>query len=215
MTEALDLVLATRNAGKVREFGRLLGDSLRVELAPAAVELPAETGRTFAENARLKAEVVFAALGGAVAVLADDSGLEVGVLGGRPGVLSARYAGDGARDEDNVSKLLAELRGQTDREARFICALCLVLPAGHKERGEGRGAGSRLIEVGGTVEGTITEGPRGTAGFGYDPIFQPRGGKKTLAEASPATKDQVSHRGAASRALIVRLRDEGLLGHGS
>ncbi|MFH0916975.1 MAG: RdgB/HAM1 family non-canonical purine NTP pyrophosphatase [bacterium] len=215
MTEPLDLVLATRNAGKVRELGRLLGDSFRVERVPAVVELPEETGRTFAENARLKAEVVFAALGGVVAVLADDSGLEVGVLGGRPGVLSARYAGDGARDEDNVSKLLAELRGRTDREARFVCALCLVLPAGERERGEGRGAGSRLIEVGGTVEGTITEGPRGTAGFGYDPIFQPRGGKKTLAEASPVTKDQVSHRGAASRTLIVRLRDEGLVGHGS
>ena len=211
MTRPLAVVLATRNPGKVWEFGRLLGDSFRVGLVPAAVELPEETGRTFAENARLKAQVVFGALGGAVAVLADDSGLEVGALDGRPGVLSARYAGDGARDDENVSKLLAELRGRTDREARFVCSLCLVLPSEHG----GRGAESHLIEVGGTVEGTITEGPRGTAGFGYDPIFQPGGRKDTLAEAPPASKDQVSHRGAASRALIVRLRDEGLLGRGS
>jgi XTP/dITP diphosphohydrolase len=207
----LAVVLATRNPGKVREFGRLLEGAFRVDLVPAAVELPEETGPTFAENARIKAEAVFAALGGGVAVLADDSGLEVTALDGRPGVLSARYAGDAARDEDNVSKLLAELRGRADREARFVCELCLIAPPGPSVRGAER----RIVETRGVVEGTITEAPRGTDGFGYDPIFRPRGLGETLAEASPASKDLVSHRGAAVSALIVQLREEGLLGRGS
>jgi XTP/dITP diphosphohydrolase len=208
---SLAVVLASRNPGKIREFERLLGYAFRVDLAPAAVDLPEETGGTFAENARIKAEAVFAALGGAVPVLADDSGLEVAALDGRPGVLSARYAGDAARDEDNVSKLLAELRGKADRGARFVCELCLIVPLEPSVRGAER----RIIETRGVVEGTITEAPRGTAGFGYDPIFRPQGLEETLAEASPASKDLVSHRGAAVGALIVRLREEGLLGHGS
>jgi XTP/dITP diphosphohydrolase len=205
------LVLATRNSGKVQEFARLLGNAFLIDAVSQAVKLPEETGLTFAENARLKAGAVFNALGGVVAVLADDSGLEVAALDGRPGVLSARYAGDWACDEDNVSKLLAELRGKADRRARFVCALCLVVAPERPKRD----AGPRLIEVRGVVDGTIAEAPRGTAGFGYDPIFRPEGGEATLAEASLTKKDQVSHRGAAVRALLVRLRDEGLLCHGS
>ncbi|MFH1834505.1 MAG: RdgB/HAM1 family non-canonical purine NTP pyrophosphatase [bacterium] len=206
MTAPEIVVLATRNPGKVVEFARLLGGRFVVELVPDEVELPEETGRTFEENARLKAETVYTALGGGLTVLADDSGLEVAALGGRPGVLSARYAGDRARDEENVDKLLEELKGQSDRAARFVCALCLVLAS--EPRGDR--AAPRLIEVRGTVEGTIALAPRGLHGFGYDPVFRPQGAEGTLGEVSPASKDRVSHRGAAVTALLVRLRDEGL-----
>lgn len=172
---------------------------------PPGVELPAETGRTFAANARLKAEAVFAALGGKTAVMADDSGLEVAALGGRPGILSARFAGEDAGDDANVARLLDELSGRDDREARFVCSLCLVLP---EERAPG-GTG-RLVEVDGFSTGTITRAPRGRDGFGYDPVFEPAGWSVTLAEASPEAKDQVSHRGAAARALLARLRGIGV-----
>ncbi len=206
----LVVVLATGNLGKAREFTRLLGGAFEVQTMPAYVRLPEETGRAFAANARLKAETVFAALGGMVAVLADDSGLEVAALGGRPGVLSARFAGEGAGDEANVNLLLHELSGEADRAARFVCALCLVLP------NERRSMGSPLVvEVEGVSEGTITPSPRGTEGFGYDPVFQPFGWSVTLAEASPESKDQVSHRGAATRALLARLVEEGLVPHGA
>jgi non-canonical purine NTP pyrophosphatase (RdgB/HAM1 family) len=114
------VVLATRNAGKAREFDRLLEGAFDLRTLRADIALPEETGETFAENARLKAETVFAALGGSTAVLADDSGLQVTALRGAPGVQSARYAGENARDEENVQKLLAELRGRGDRTARFL-----------------------------------------------------------------------------------------------
>jgi len=205
------LVVATRNLGKTREFARLLGDRFRVEMVPEDVELPRETRRTFEDNARVKAEAVFAALDGRVAVLADDSGLEVAALDGRPGVLSARYAGERASDADNVAKLLRELRGRKDREARFVCALCLAL----KSEWPGGRLPGHLVEVRGIVEGTITEAPRGSAGFGYDPVFQPRGAGETLAEASPTSKDLASHRGAAVRALLFRLGEEGWANLGS
>lgn len=205
------VVLATRNPGKAREFGRLLGETFRVASLPEEVELPPEIGSTFAQNARLKGEAVFAALGRTTTVLADDSGLEVAALEGRPGVLSARYAGDAARDEDNVTKLLTELKGRKEREARFVCALCLVLaPAGPESS-----TAPRLVEVQGVVEGSITEAPRGTGGFGYDPVFRPLGAQQTLAETDPVGKDRVSHRGAAVRALLLRLASEGILSRGS
>lgn len=196
------MVLATGNAGKAREFARLLAPALSVQTMPASLILPEETGETFAANARLKAEAVAAALGGSVAVLADDSGLEVAALGGRPGVLSARFAGEGARDEDNVRRLLAELGDMTNREARFACSLCLLLPEGGP-----RARSARLIEVEGELKGEVTPAPRGTDGFGYDPVFQPRGWALTLAEAAPEDKDRVSHRGAATRALLARLAE--------
>jgi XTP/dITP diphosphohydrolase len=200
------VVLATGNAGKVREFGRLLGDAFVVHTMPASVVLPEESGQTFAANARIKAEAVFEALGGKTAVMADDSGLEVDALQGRPGVFSARFAGEDAGDDANVAKLLGELSGCADREARFVCSLCLVLPTQ-----EGSRNAVRVVEVDGLSEGTVTLGPRGTDGFGYDPVFQPEGWSTTLAEASPEEKDRVSHRGAAARALVALLREEGVV----
>jgi XTP/dITP diphosphohydrolase len=199
------VVLATRNAGKVREFNRLLAGAFEVLPLPPKIDLPAETGDSFAANARLKAGWVFRALGGSPAVLADDSGLEVAALGGRPGIFSARFAGEHATDADNVAKLLAELSGATDRSARFVCALCLVTRDSTPGRGGPAGPRHRLLEVEGITKGRITLAPRGSDGFGYDPVFQPDAWELTLAEASPEDKDRVSHRGAAARALLAAL----------
>jgi XTP/dITP diphosphohydrolase len=196
------VVLATANTGKAREFGRLLGSAFSVEPMPAGVCLPEETGATFAENARMKAQSVFQALRHEAAVLADDSGLEVDALGGRPGVMSARFAGVGATDDENVRKLLAELVGCTKRRARFVCCLCLVLRDGS------------TVEVEGASRGTITEVPRGNDGFGYDPVFVPEGWVLTLAEARPEEKDRVSHRGAAVRVLLSVLQTKGFVVRG-
>jgi XTP/dITP diphosphohydrolase len=206
VTDPFRVILATGNAGKVREFGRLLGPRVWVEGLPSEITLPEETGRTFAANARLKAQVVAAALGPTVAVLADDSGLEVAALGLRPGIRSARFAGGGASDADNVAKLLTDLEGCVERDARFVCALCLALPgAGGDQRPD------RLVEVEGVLEGEITVAPRGEDGFGYDPVFRPRGWSVTLAEATPAGKDSVSHRGTACRKLLACLADMGFV----
>lgn len=216
MNDAVRLVLATRNAGKVREFGRLLGEMFVVEVLPAEVDMPEETGQTFADNARLKATSVFQALRETTAVLADDSGLEVVALGNRPGVLSARYAGEKATDEDNVLKLLTELEAETERAARFVCCLCLILPPSTAEqRGMARTPKPAMFEVQGVAEGLIERTPRGAYGFGYDPVFRPIGWRETLAEASALQKDQMSHRGAAVRALLEELREHGLVVHGS
>ncbi len=214
MTTPLAVVLATGNRGKAREFGRLLGEAMVVDPLPPGVTLPEETGRTFAANARLKAESAYSALQGRTAVLADDSGLEVKALGGRPGVLSARFAGPGASDELNVAKLLGELAGSDDRGARFVCCLCLVLP-GRPVEGSAALDGAERIEVVGETEGTISIAPRGEDGFGYDPVFQPHGWRFTLAEATPEDKDRVSHRGAAARALLYALEERGVLSHGA
>lgn len=215
MTVPVTLILATGNSGKAREFGRLLGDAFDVRPLPESVALPEETGKTFADNARLKALAVFRALDRSTAVLADDSGLEVRALAGRPGVMSARYAGDGAGDEDNVRKLLAEMSSIEEREARFVCRLCLALPEVRQVLGGPDARGCRLVEVEGVSAGIITRYPRGTDGFGYDPVFQPEGWGVTLAEASPEAKDRVSHRGAAARILLRRLKEEGLASRGT
>jgi XTP/dITP diphosphohydrolase len=212
----LTIVLATRNAGKAREFDRLLGDAFAVEALPANVEMPEETGHTFEENARLKAEAIFEALGGGFAVLADDSGLEVAALGGEPGVHSARYAGEHATDQENVSKLLAEMTDVEDRRARFACCLCLVLPsAGARILEHGNRDDGVVVELSGSAEGSIETEPRGTEGFGYDPVFRPLGWPETLGEAATFEKDRISHRGAAARALVQRLKIEGRLSNGS
>lgn len=212
MNKGSPVVLATGNAGKVREFNRLLAGAFEVRPLPPEIQLPPETGTTFAANARIKAEAVFRGLDGAQAVLADDSGLEVTALAGRPGIFSARFAGPGASDADNVAKLLAELPGTSDRSARFVCALCLVMPGRPPDAGADPGGDpSALVEVLGITEGTITLAPRGWDGFGYDPVFQPAGWDLTLAEASPADKDRVSHRGAAVRALLACLSGRGAL----
>ncbi len=201
MTDRLTVVLATRNAGKAREFGRLLAEAFEVEPLPDEIEMPEETGSTFRENALLKAQAAFGALEGERAVLADDSGLEVSALDDRPGVQSARYAGESATDEANVAKLLEALQGVVDRSARFVCALCLLLPA-DASTGE-----PVVLEVRGESAGVIEQSPRGDDGFGYDPVFRPLGWTETLAEAAPASKDGVSHRGAAARSLLGLVRE--------
>ena len=215
----LEVVVATRNRGKVGEFARLLGDALVLIPLRDDVSLPEETGADFGENARLKAQAVFEGLGGRVAVLADDSGLEVAALGGRPGVRSARFAGPDATDAANVAKLLEELRGLRGveaRRARFVCTLALLLPSAGDDVGTevsdapaGTGApAGRLVEVAGELAGAIAEEPAGAEGFGYDPVFVPRGWDRTLAQVGPNVKNQVSHRAAAAGALLGRLLEE-------
>ena len=201
MTGRLNVVLATRNAGKAREFGRLLVDAFEVEPLPDGIEMPDETGSTFRDNARLKAQAAFEALEQRRAVLADDSGLEVTALDGRPGVQSARYAGEAATDDENVAKLLRELEDAVDRSARFVCSLCLLLPASAPTDQP------VMLEVRGDSPGLIEEAPRGEDGFGYDPVFRPLAWTETLAEAAPLRKDEVSHRGAAARSLLELVRE--------
>ena len=188
------LLLASGNPGKLRELRAIL-HGLPVELVgladAGAGEPPevAETGATFLDNALEKARA-YAAWSGLAAV-ADDSGLEVDALGGAPGVRSARYAGQGAGDQANLDKLLAELAGVPPerRTARFRCAAVLV----DRELGEWSAEG--------VWEGRLLEAPRGTGGFGYDPVFVPDGWDRTSAEVDQATKDAASHRGKAFRAL--------------
>ena len=187
-------MLATRNAHKLRELGALLAPH-QLEMLPADVELPPETGSTFSENALIKAEAAAQATGRAA--IADDSGIVVEALRGAPGIHSARYAGTGATDEQNLAKLLEELRGQADRRAAYVCVLALVDPCRPADLFEGR------------CTGVVVEEPRGTGGFGYDPAFlpdeRPPGDERTMAELPPSEKDEISHRGRAARALLDRL----------
>jgi XTP/dITP diphosphohydrolase len=185
----MDLLLATGNAHKTREFAEILGEGFRVdELSSSKDFTPIEeTGRTFAENAILKA--LTASQDRHLLVIADDSGLEVDALNGAPGIYSARYAGENATDDQNVEKLLRELAGQDSRRARFRCVIAL---ARH---------GKLLGEFGGTVEGTIVDLARGQGGFGYDPIFLPEGFDKTFGELPAETKNRISHRAKAIAAL--------------
>ena len=189
------LVLATRNAHKTREFAQMLGAEFEVrDLAGAPEAAPVEeTGLTFAENAMLKAVAISKQI--PELVVADDSGLEVDALGGAPGVYSARYAGERASDAENVAKLLDELtRCDADSpHARFRCVLAL---ARH---------GTILGTFEGVVEGTIVRTPRGSAGFGYDPVFQPAGLTQTFAEISPSEKNRISHRARAIQSLRAAL----------
>jgi len=184
-------VLATRNAHKLREFGALLAPH-ELEPLPGDVALPPERGATFAENALTKA--LAAARATNTAAIADDSGIVVAALGGAPGIYSARYAGEGATDEENLAKLLRELRGRDDRRAAYVCALALVDPSGERQVFEAR------------CEGTVIDTPRGEGGFGYDPAFVPDqrapGDERTMAELSPGEKDAISHRGRAARAFL-------------
>lgn len=193
----MKIVLASGNAGKLRELAALLAPLGHELIAQSAlgIETPPETGSTFAENALLKAR--YAAGKAGLPALADDSGIEVDALGGRPGVYSARYAGEGATDRQNLEKMLEELRGVADarRSARYQCVIVLV-----------RGAEDPAPVIArGTWEGRILGAPRGTGGFGYDPIFQPAGLEITAAELSAAEKNARSHRGQALRGLVVQL----------
>lgn len=195
------LLLASRNAAKLHELRRILAvsgiDGLRVlglDEVPAFPEAP-ETGATFEDNALAKARAAAAATG--LAAVADDSGLAVDALGGMPGVLSARWAGRHRDDEANLRLLLDQLTDVPEgrRGAAFVCAAALAVPGGaeHVVRGEWHG---RLARV-----------PRGSNGFGYDPIFLPDGETRTSAELSPSEKDAASHRGRALRALLPALRE--------
>jgi len=189
----MDLLLATRNSHKTRELRELLGDEFSLADLESSPELkvPPETGTTFEQNATLKAVSVSKTLDGIV--IADDSGLEVDALGGAPGIYSARYAGKNAHDAANIDKLLRELRNVANRAARFRCAIVIAR------------AEKVLATVEGTVEGTIVDPPRGVAGFGYDPVFQPVGFDKTFAEMPPELKNEISHRAKAVAALRQKL----------
>ena len=197
------VVLASGNAGKLRELATLIAP-LDLELTPQealGIAAAEETGASFLENALIKAR--HAARGAHLPALADDSGIEVDALGGRPGVWSARYAGAGANDEDNLRLLLEELEGVPEerRGARYQAVIVLV-------RGE---ADPRPLVARGTWEGHIARAPRGEGGFGYDPVFVPRGERRTAAELSAAQKNAVSHRAQALRALVAMLRTEGYI----
>ncbi len=183
----MELVLASRNAHKLRELERMLGGGVRLRPLPADVELPPETGETYAANALIKARAAAAATG--AAAVADDSGIEAEALGGRPGVRSARYAGPAATDPENLAKLRAEAPPGTG--LRYVCVIAHVGPDG----------GETLFE--GECRGTMAPEARGADGFGYDPVFLPaeHGGERTMAELTPVEKDAISHRGRAARAL--------------
>ncbi|HTX26132.1 MAG TPA: RdgB/HAM1 family non-canonical purine NTP pyrophosphatase [Streptosporangiaceae bacterium] len=185
------VVLATRNPGKLRELARILGAQVALagldEFA-GAPDVP-ETGATFEENALLKARAI--AEYTHLPAVADDSGLCVDALNGMPGVLSARWAGRHGADKANLDLVLAQVADVPDerRGARFVCAAALV-------------DGAREEVVTGTVAGRLIREPRGSGGFGYDPIFVPDGFDVTTAEMTPEAKDAISHRGRAFRALV-------------
>jgi XTP/dITP diphosphohydrolase len=194
------LILATRNPGKITELRAILADAgLPHELVgtDAYPEVPdvKETGVTFAENALLKAHALARATG--LPAVADDSGLCVDVLGGAPGIFSARWSGRHGDDDANLRLLLAQLSDIADehRAAHFACAAALALPDGTERVVEGR------------LHGVLRREPTGTNGFGYDPILQPEGETRTCAELSPEEKNAISHRGKAFRALVPVVRE--------
>ncbi|GGT57492.1 RdgB/HAM1 family non-canonical purine NTP pyrophosphatase [Actinomadura citrea] len=187
------IVLATHNQGKVAELHRILGalDVVGLDAFPGAPDVP-ETELTFEGNALLKARAIAAFTG--LPAVADDSGLCVDALNGMPGVLSARWSGRfgaGDRDAANLRLVLDQLADVADdrRGGSFVCAAALVVPGGAEHCVEGR------------MRGTVIREPRGTGGFGYDPVFLPEGETRTTAELAPAEKDAISHRGRAFRAL--------------
>lgn len=196
----MDLYLATGNAHKVEELAQLLRElPVQVRSALELGGMPAveETGDTFAANAALKARALAPLAPRGSWVLADDSGLCVDALGGKPGIHSARYAGPGAEAAANNARLLRELQGvaEAERTARFVCVLCLV---------PGGGGDPQFME--GTCEGWILDAPRGAGGFGYDPLFRPVGERGSFAEMGEQAKHALSHRGAAIRLLANWLR---------
>jgi XTP/dITP diphosphohydrolase len=184
------ILLATRNAHKLREFGRLL-PGVTLDPLPDGAESPEETGETFAENALIKARAAARATGRAA--IADDSGIEAEALGWRPGVRSARFAGEHATDAENLAKLNRE--APAGSRARYVCAVAHVAADGAEHVFEGR------------CTGTLAAAPSGSGGFGYDPLFQPgEAPGRTMAELSDDEKDAISHRGHAARALLAWLQ---------
>ena len=193
------IVLATGNAGKIREIADIFAE-LNIEIVAQSrlgIESPEETGETFAENALLKAR--FAARQSGLPAMADDSGIAVDALGGRPGVRSARYAGEEATDEENLDLLLEELRDvpDTERGGGFHCAAVLAWPDDEHEP----------VVVEAVWRGRILHERRGDGGFGYDPVFLDTDQQKTGAEMSREDKNRISHRGKAFRELRDRVRD--------
>jgi XTP/dITP diphosphohydrolase len=188
------VIVATRNEHKVRELGELL-PGLELDPLPPEVELPPEDALSFSENALGKARAAHAATGRPA--IADDSGIEAYGLGGRPGVRSARYAGEDATDEENLAKLLDEVGTQDDRRVAYVAVIALVDEGGNESIFEGR------------CEGTLARDARGSGGFGYDPAFIPDDtgpdDDRTMAELSPEEKNAISHRGRAARALATHL----------
>ena len=186
------LVLATRNHHKLRELSELM-DPYELDPLPEGIRLPPETGTTFADNALGKARAAAAAT--VRPAIADDSGIEARALGGAPGVWSARYARDGATDEENLAKLLREVPDDGDRRVAYVCALAYVEPGGREDVVHGR------------CEGGLAREPRGSGGFGYDPAFVPDDypDGRTMAELTPEEKDAISHRGRAARELRTKL----------
>lgn len=193
-------LIATKNKGKVEDF-RHLFVKYNIEIISLLdleepVEDVEETGTTFEENAILKAEAISELLN--MPVLADDSGLEIDSLDGRPGVYSARYAGEDKDDTKNLHKVLKEMEDVPDekRTGRFVCVLAVASP------------GEETITKRGTCEGKIIREPIGTNGFGYDPIFQPDNTEKTMAELSAAEKNEISHRGNALKKLETWVKEQ-------
>ncbi len=187
------VVVATRNEHKLRELAELLPE-LELEPLPEGVELPPEEGDTFSANALIKARAAHAATGRPA--IADDSGIEAVALNGEPGIRSARYAGEGASDEENLAKLLREVGAAGgDRRVTYVCVLAYVNPGGEEGLFEGR------------CEGRLAESPRGSGGFGYDPAFLPDQDPdgRTMAELAPPEKNAISHRGRAARMLAPHL----------
>ncbi len=193
----MKLILASNNMNKLREFRELVA-GMDIELisqreAGCDFEVD-ETGTTFEENAYLKASAVTAATG--CAAVADDSGLMVDALGGEPGVYSARYGpGHDATDAERYGYLLLKLGDEKNRAARFVCCICCTLPDGTVLRSRGE------------CEGEILSAPRGTNGFGYDPVFRPLGQQRGMAELTPEEKNAISHRGKALREFIKILKE--------
>lgn len=195
------IVIATRNAGKLREFRELFAElplsAVGLDEAGVSADLEAdETGETFRANAEIKARVYAEA--SREWTLADDSGLEVDALNGRPGVYSARYSGNDATAEANNELLLSELSAVSDRErtARFVCVIALADPAGNIR-----------FTAEGICRGTIARKPAGSRGFGYDPLFVPEGFAGSFAELDPEVKQQISHRAQAAAIILRYLRD--------
>jgi len=184
------LIVATRNAHKSSEIRAMLGGRFEVLDATDFPDFPEieETGTTFLQNARLKAEGISRLVAGWV--LADDSGLEVDALDAAPGVWSSSFGGEEGNHAKNNARLLAEMAGKTARRARFCCTMVLAQD------------GVALADFRGTVEGTLSDSPRGAGGFGYDPLFVPDGFAQTFAELGPAVKNRLSHRARALQQAI-------------
>ena len=199
------IVAATKNKGKIREIEAITSEFGMSVISRDHAGVPdvevEETGSTFEENSKIKAEAIMKLCG--EITIADDSGLEVDCLGGEPGVLSARYAGVDGDDKANNEKLIANVAKfpESERSARFVSVITMVFPDG------------RLLQARGTVEGHIVLEPKGEGGFGYDPLFVPDGHERTFGQFEPEEKNAISHRANALRKLRELLKEEDLAGY--